>query len=82
MSKRYCMKCFQPIKKNEYGVTLSRDDTNEASYHQSCFGEVNRKKDRVIPILSLDEEEQKKLAEIANENKELKELIIKLLNNE
>lgn len=75
------MTCLQPMKKNKYGVKLSRDDTNETSYHQLCFHEVNREKSRVVPVLSLDEKEQTRLAEIANDNEELKQLIIKLLDN-
>lgn len=81
MSKRYCMACLEPIEKDGYGVQLSTDN-QDASFHQKCFVNVNRKKEKLVPALALTDDEQVRLAELANDNDELKQLVIKILNHE
>jgi len=76
---RYCLKCFEPITKDDYAVRIANEN-NETSYHRQCFSEINREEG--LPILSLNNDEQTELVEQINDNQRLKELITKILNHE
>jgi len=75
--KRYCVKCFKPV--DEYGVKIS-NDANEALYHQGCFAVLKRNKG--LPILALNEEEQVELIEKVKQDDTLSNLITKILNHD